>query len=173
MIDEQQGRCNTWRGGGGAEGGGGDGVVVQEQLLDAEAEPPEEVLAAVRRRRLLPAAERGEEDALLAPGGGVLEAREQGPELGVGGVAGGRAPLEEGLHGGLGILLHAHAAHGWMDGDQERERAARQQRQRPWLERACLHGMDLYMWLLSSSHQPIHGGCDFYYWIFIYTHGFK
>lgn len=119
----------TWRGGGGAEGGGGDGVVVQEQLLDAEAEPPEEVLPAVRRRRLLPAAERGEEDALLAPGGGVLEAREQGPELGVGGVAGGRAPLEEGLHGGLGILLHAHAAHGWMDGDQERERAARQQRQ--------------------------------------------
>jgi len=118
----------TWRGGGGAEGGGGDGVVVQEQLLDAEAEPPEEVLPAVRRRRLLPAAERGEEDALLAPGGGVLEAREQGPELGVGGVAGGRAPLEEGLHDGLGILLHAHAAHGWMDGwmeiERERERGS-------------------------------------------------
>lgn len=119
----------TWRGGGGgAEGGGGDGVVVQEQLLDAEAEPPEEVLAIVRRRRLLPAAERGEEDALLAPGGGVVEAREQGPELGVGGVAGGRAPLEEGLHGGLGILLHAHAAHGWMDGwmeiERERERGS-------------------------------------------------
>lgn len=88
---------------------------MQEQLLDAEAEPPEEVSAVVVvRRRLLPAAELGEEDARLAPGGGVVEAREQDPELAVGGVAGGRAPLQEGLHGGLdgaGVLLQAHAAH--------------------------------------------------------------
>lgn len=99
---------------------------MQEQLLDAEAEPPEEVSAVAAAVGLLPAAELGEEDASLAPGGGVVEAREQGPELAVGGVAGGRAPLQEGLHGGLidggaaGILLNADAAHDDDDGSEDR-----------------------------------------------------
>lgn len=112
---------------GGEEGGGGDvsgGGILEEQLLDAEAEAPEEVLmcsvaAAAGRRRallLLVAAERGEENAGVAPGGGVVEARQQCPELAVGGVAGGLAPLQELIDDAI-RLHHAHAAHRSIDRD--------------------------------------------------------
>ena len=60
----------------------------------------------------VPLTPRGEEEARVAPGGRVVEARQQSPELAVGGVAGGLAPLQELLDDAAVVIrLHAHAAH--------------------------------------------------------------